>query len=181
VKDEPIMKGLRAVVGLLIASSFLRADGGTMRPSERAGGYQDTVFTFPAPLRAGPVDVSVFVQDANTSEPAEGVDVAVCAALSGRPEKVVGSPATSGAATNKPFRSTLLELPERGPWEFEATVDAGRGQARVRFTAEAADRPPGWLAVAPWIGWPALAILLFAIHQMLMRRIKRLPERDSNQ
>ena len=77
------------------------------------------------------------------------------------------------AATNKLFRSALLELPERGPWEFEATVDGGRGQRRVQFMAEAADRPPGWLAMAPWIGWPTLAILLFAIHQMLMRRQSR--------
>ncbi len=150
--------------------SGLRADGGTVRLSERLGGYQVTVFTSPAPLRAGPVDVSVFVQDADTGEPAEGVAVAVRAAPRGRPDEVVGGPATAEAATNKLFRSALLDLPESGEWEFEATVDGERGQARERFAAEAADRPPGWLEMAPWVGWPVLAVLAFSIHQILLRR-----------
>ena len=60
-----------------------------MRLSERMGGYQVTVFTSPAPLRAGPVDVSVFVQDADTGEPAAGVGVTVRAAPRGRPDETV--------------------------------------------------------------------------------------------
>jgi hypothetical protein len=64
---------------------------------------------------------------------------------------LAGRRATAEAATNKLFRSALLELPEPGPWEFDATVDGGRGQVWVRFTAEAADHPPGWLAMAPWV------------------------------
>ena len=55
-----------------------------MRLSERAGGYRVTVFTDPTPLRAGPVDVSVFVQDADTGEPAAGVRVD-CASGAARP------------------------------------------------------------------------------------------------
>jgi hypothetical protein len=148
----------------------VRADGGTIRASERVGGYQVTVFTSPAPLRAGPVDVSVFVQDADTGEPAEGVEAAVRAAPRGRPDEAVGSPATTQAATNKLFRSALLELPEAGWWDFEAAVTGVRGQAKVHFEAEAADRPPGWLALAPWVALPAAATLLFAIHQILIRR-----------
>ena len=164
-----------SVLGILIGQpSGLRADGGTMRLSERVGGYQVTVFTSPAPLRAGPVDVSVFVQDAATGEPAAGVDVTVRAAPCGRPAESVRHAATAEAATNKLFRSALFELPESGWWEFEATVAGERGQAQVRFEAEAADRPPGWLAMAPWVGWPALAVLLFAVHHLLVRRKTRL-------
>jgi hypothetical protein len=64
---------LSALCMLFVPPSGLRADGGAMRLSERAGGYRVTVFTDPTPLRAGPVDVSVFVQDADTGEPADGV------------------------------------------------------------------------------------------------------------
>ena len=144
-----------------------------MRLSERAGGYRVTVFTDPTPLRAGPVDVSVFVQDADTGEPAAGVRVTVQAAPRGRPDQAVRHPATTEAATNKLFRSALFELPESGWWEIEATVAGERGQARVRFEAEVADRPPSWQATAPWIGWPALVVLLFAIHHILVQRKAR--------
>ena len=150
---------------LIGQSTGVRADGGTMRVSQRVGGYQVTVFTSPAPLRAGPVDVSVFVQDADTGEPAVATVVTVRAAPRGRPDEAVVRAATAEAATNKLFRSALLELPESGWWDFEVAATGERGEARVRFAAEAADRAPGWLTMAPWVAAPALAILLFAIHQ----------------
>ena len=180
------MNKVRAILGLLLSSSFillsstsLRADGGAVRLSERAGGYRVTVFTDPTPLRAGPVDVSVFVQDADTGEPAGGVRVFVRAAPRGRPDEAIGRPATAEAATNKLFRSALFELPEAGWWEMEATVEGERGRERVRFEAEAADRPASWRALAPWIGWPALAVLLFTVHQVLVRRKEPSPGRGT--
>ena len=162
--------GLSVLCILTVPPSGLRADGGTLRVSERAGGYRVTVFTDPTPLRAGPVDVSVFVQDADTGEPAAGVRILVQAAPRGRPDEAVRHAATAEAATNKLFRSAVFELPESGWWDIEATVDGGRGPAHVRFDVEAADRPPSWQAMAPWVGWPALAVLLFAVHQTLVRR-----------
>ena len=42
------------------------ADGGQVRLTQRHGDMQITVFTSPSPLRAGPVDVSVCIQDAAT-------------------------------------------------------------------------------------------------------------------
>ena len=62
---------------LLHPSSFLLADGGTVRLSERQGNYRITVFTSPTPLRAGPIDLSVFVQDVTTGEPLSGVQVTI--------------------------------------------------------------------------------------------------------
>ncbi len=162
--------GLSVLCILTVQPSALRADGGTMRLSVRAGDYRVTVFTDPTPLRAGPVDVSVFVQDADTGEPAAGARIMVQAAPRGRPNEAVCHAATAELATNKLFQSAIFELSETGWWDIEATVDGERGQARVRFDAEAADRPPGWQAMAPWVGWPALAVLLFAVHQTLARR-----------
>ena len=46
-----------------------RGDGGTVRLSRCEGGLRITVFTAPTPFRAGPVDISVLVQDAVTGEP----------------------------------------------------------------------------------------------------------------
>ena len=75
---------------LTILATFLlaapaRGDGGTVRISERAGPYRVTVFTSPSPLRAGPVDVSVLVQDGETGELATDVRVTVRAAPTTQP------------------------------------------------------------------------------------------------
>ena len=110
------------------------------------------------------------MQDAATGEPVVGVNVAVRAAPSDKPDQAVSYAATAAAATNKLFRSADFELPASGRWQFLVTLQGERGQGIVRFEAEAADPPPTWLAMAPWVGWPALAVLLFAVHQMLVRK-----------
>src|SRR3954466_8251867 len=80
-------------------SSLARADGGAVRLRQRAGGYQIAVFTSPTPFRAGPVDVSVLVQDAATGECVPEAQVTVClkAPAAGR---ALECPATTEAATN---------------------------------------------------------------------------------
>ena len=169
-------------LGLLLFSSFilhpsslssLRADGGTVRLSQRQGNYQITVFTEPTPLRAGPVDVSVLVQDARTGQPLPRVEVTVRAAPRGRANEAIFHPATNKAATNKLFRAAVFELPEPGWWEVDVTIEGTHGPARVRFEVEAAESPPYWLALWPWLSWPALAIVLYCIHQLLVRGRRR--------
>jgi hypothetical protein len=169
----------RSMIRLLLLSSFilhpssfssLRADGGTVRLSQRQGEYQITVFTAPTPFRAGPVDVSVLVQDARTGQPVPQAPVTVRVAPRGRPGEAVRHTATGEAATNKLFRAAVFEMPEPGWWEVEVAIEGGRGPARVRFEVEAAEAAPRGPALWPWLSWPALAILLFSIHQVLVRR-----------
>src|SRR5439155_5475524 len=150
--------------------SLAWADGGVPRLSERAGGYRVSVFTSPTPFRAGPVDVSVLVQDADSGELVRDVRVTVRAAPRDRPGTGVSHPATVDAATNKPYRAAVFELPEPGWWDMEVSVEGGLGSAHVRFALEAADPPPRWWALAPWVVWPALAVGLFSLHQVLVRR-----------
>ncbi|HEX4150166.1 MAG TPA: hypothetical protein VHY20_14310, partial [Pirellulales bacterium] len=42
------------------------ADGGTLRMVQETGGYRITVYTAPAVIRVGPIDISVLVQEAET-------------------------------------------------------------------------------------------------------------------
>jgi hypothetical protein len=172
----------RSLTRLLLLAPFLldssapaplRADGGTVRLSQRQGGYQITVFTLPTPFRAGPVDVSVLVQDAGTGQPVSGGRVTVRAAPRGRPEEAVLHPATAEAATNKLFRAATFDLPEPGWWEFEVAVEGGRAPAQARFEAEAAEPAARWPGLWAWLGWPALAVVLFGVHQLLVRRKAR--------
>jgi hypothetical protein len=160
------------VCGLLVAGSpqVSRADGGTVRASVSHGGLRVTVFTAPTPPRAGPVDVSVLVQDAATNAPVPAARVRVRAASREHPDRVIERTATKEAATNKLLDAAGLELPEAGWWEFRVRVEAAESRAEAAFDLEVAGPPPGWVAWVGWVAWPAGAVLLFAAHRFLVRR-----------
>jgi hypothetical protein len=154
---------------ILHPSSFAGAHQGTVRLCERAGGYQLAVFTLPTPLRAGPLDVSVLVQDVATGECVTQARVTLHLTARGS-GLVLEHPATSGASGNKLFQEAVFELPEAGWWDVEVAVDGPRGPARVRFPVEAGEAPPRWLDLWPWFGWPAFAVALFGLHRALVGR-----------
>jgi hypothetical protein len=166
----------RAIIGLLMVStaifgpsSYARADGGAVRLSEMAGNYRITVFTSPTPLRAGPVDISVLVHDAATGEWAPQAQVTVRLAARGA-EQVREFPATAEAVTNKLLKAAVFRLPDPGRRDVEIVVDGPRGPASVRFDVDVAEPIPRWLELWPWFTWPAVAVALFGIHQVLVRR-----------
>jgi hypothetical protein len=169
---------LTLVLGYLLAgtcSESARGDGGTVRLSKCEGGYRISVFTMPTPFRAGPVDISVLVQDAVTGEPIPAVQVTIRLTARDRAVEPIVHAATTTAATNKLLRAAVFELPEPGHWAVEVTTVGRLGPVQVCFELMAADRAPKWPAIWPWIGWPAPVILLFLIHQLLIwRRSRRL-------
>jgi hypothetical protein len=163
------------IIGLLLLSSFIlqpssvaRADGGAVRLREQAGAYQVTVFTSPTPFRAGPVDVSVLVQDAaGECVPEARVTVRLTARGSG---EVLEYPATAEAATNKLFHAAVFQLPEPGWWDVAVAVNGPHGPALFRFGVQADEPLPRWLELWPWFAWPALVVALFGVHRVLVRR-----------
>ena len=150
-----------------------RGDGGTVRLSRSTGGLQITVFTSPTPFRAGPVDISVLVQDAVTGKPIPEARVTLKLTPREQPILPIHCAATSHAATNKLLKAAVFELPKPGRWEVEVAVEQGQGTAQARFELEAAGRAPQWPAMWTWIAWPVLVILLFSIHQLLVWRKSR--------
>jgi hypothetical protein len=158
------------ISALFLLPSQATADGGTVRLSEQKGSYRITVFTLPTVLRAGLVDISVLVQEAATGEVASGVQVTIKAVRRGSPSVVIHHSATTEAATNKLYYAATFDLPEPGCYLVEVSIAATLEEAQVRFELEAAEPPPPWLAMLPWVGWPVLAILLFSVHQLLVRR-----------
>jgi hypothetical protein len=166
---------------LLLLPSLAFADGGIVRLSEQQGNYRLTVFTTPTPLRAGPVDVTVLVQDAATGEPASDVQVMIEAAWRGSPAVAIRHAATTEAATNKLYFAATFDLPEPGWYALGVSVAGARGEAQVHFELEAAEPLPGLLGLWPWVGWPVVVILLFSIHQFLIRRSAFGPRRSESQ
>jgi hypothetical protein len=154
-------------------SAFVFADGGTVRLSERQGNYQITVLTSPTPLRAGPADVSVLVQRVDTLELVLDGQVAIKATQRGHPSGTISQMATAEAATNKLFRAAELELRVPGWWDVEVSIDGPLGNEHAQFEMEAAPPLPKWRAMWPWFSWPALAIALFGVHQLLVHSSHR--------
>jgi len=151
-----------------IACRHARADGGALRFSEMQGGYRISVFTAPVPFRKGPVDISVLVQNRATGEPIPSAVASVRLMQPGQP--TLASPATFEAATNKLFRAVQFELPASGRWEMQIEVEGLHGAATISGAVEAAGALPRWQELWLWIAWPAVAIVLFAFHQVLVRR-----------
>jgi hypothetical protein len=127
---------------ILHPSSLAWADGGTVRLSEQKGNYRIAVFTSPTPVRAGPVDVSVLVQDAATGKLASGVQVTIKAVRRDSAGVAFHGPATTEAATNKLYDAAVFELPEPGWYSVEVSVDGDLGKVEVGFEVEAAEPLP---------------------------------------
>ncbi|HEX3993003.1 MAG TPA: hypothetical protein VHX39_17670 [Acetobacteraceae bacterium] len=154
---------LLAILAMLPA--FARADSGTIRISQRHSKHQITVFTDPTPLRAGPVDVSVLVQDLETGIPDLTPAIDVCIQPRERSTNVVRYRATSAAASTKLFQAANFDLPRAGWWEITIDVYGSDQSARVCFDVEAAEPLPPWQELWPWFCWPLFVVALFAVCQ----------------
>lgn len=158
---------------LFLSPSITWGDGGTLRFAKQRDGYRITLFTAPMSLRAGPVDFSVLVQSARSEAPLPDVLVTIEAYPVNEPRKRTRGIATSAAATNKLFKAVQLELPQAGLWHVEVAIGTADQLIRADTELDVGEPLPSWVELAPWIGWPAAAIVLFAIHQWLARRRRR--------
>jgi hypothetical protein len=165
-------RALPAVVMVLalISAQQARADGGFLRLSERSGPYQVTVFTSPTPLRAGPVDFSVLVQNADTSAVLSDARVVFRTTPPGGAESAVDHLATTRAATNKLLKAAQFDLPSPATWRVDVLMDGPLGRARLEFPVEVSAAMPRWLDMAPWIALPVVPIVLFGLHEALAKR-----------
>ncbi len=167
----------------MLMSSFLTlalciapalADGGRIVMMERHGAYRISVFASPDPLRAGPIDISILVQDAETGKPIPNTQIIVTLTSTGAPCRTIHAVATNDAATNKLLSAALVDLPAPGEWNTEINCSAQQTAFQVHFTIDAGERRLASLDVWPWFTWPAGAIAVFGIHRRLV-----LPKRSS--
>jgi hypothetical protein len=156
---------------LLIGTTEIRADGGTLRFYGRRGDRVISVFTTPNPLRVGPADLSVLVQQAESGRAMTNVSVEVLAYPVDQPESKMSVVATPEAATNKLLRAATLELHRPGRWRVELCIEGLAPNPPIEFETEVADATVPWLQLSLWIGWPLLPIALYAIQQFRENRI----------
>src|SRR2546427_7771888 len=104
-----------------------RSDGGAVRLRESAGAFTITVFTSPDPIAAGPIDVSVLVQDRADGAPIlDGRVNLRLASPSGRgdADRVPEATATHDAATNQLLYAAWIDV-GAGHWGLRVVVERG--------------------------------------------------------
>lgn len=155
--------GLYLAIIIAILPAVAIADGGAVRASKREDNWQVTVFTEPTPLRAGPVDVSVFVQDVDTGQPIVGSTIDIEIAPRALSSEKLHVAATGEAATNKLFQAAHFNLPTAGWWDGTVTARCPTGNIELRFELEVAAPLPPWRSLWLWFCWPFVAVVLFVI------------------
>ena len=155
-----------------ISSRLALADGGVIQIRKEAGPFRITLFSTPAPLRAGPADLSVLVESAKSGEtlldakvvlllqPLRGADAS----------KRLELEATRAQATNKLLYAALPDLSEQGEWSVRIDVQEGSRHASAAGTIEVLPPPPALLADWPYFAAVPLLIGLFILNQYLRRR-----------
>ena len=151
---------------MLLAAAAARGDGGLICLSERAGSFVVTVFTAQAPLRVGPIDVSVLVQSAADHAPVLDAEVQVTLHAGGIERTAT---ATHAAATNKLLYAASLDVAVPGRWSLATDVRAGDHVA-VSCAIDIAPPSPPMVAFWPYLALPGVLIALFALQQWLKAR-----------
>jgi hypothetical protein len=146
---------------LLLSPAFAHGDGGVVRVSQTAGPFRVTVFTSPTPLRAGVIDISVFVQD-SSGNPVPDARVRIHVRPTREADGGTTHEATREAATNKLYQAALVELPA-GSWQVSVDVTGENGVSSVPFTLEVGEALPAWTEMAFWIALPLVPVILFVL------------------
>jgi len=161
-----------------------RADGGAVLTQEVVGPYRVTLFGSPSPLRAGPADLSVMLQDAKTGEPIldRAVTLKIAAAASPGSEAWVppccsmkttsgAVTATHAAAQNKLLYAANVLLPASGPHAITITVNDSSSQPST-LNSQLTIEPPAPPLTNYWafLAFPPLLVGGFALNQRLRRR-----------
>ncbi|REK10233.1 MAG: hypothetical protein DWQ37_16640 [Planctomycetota bacterium] len=160
------------ILAVALSPAGALADGGVVRAMRSSGDYQISVFTSPNPLVAGPVDLSVLVQDAATLATVAEVDVEVAVTPRERPYAAARLPATREAATNKLFLAVWIDL-EPGWHDVEVRCHRSERSGSVRFAMQVGAPRSDTSSLWPWYTWPVVPVALFAMHRVLARSPRR--------
>jgi len=170
--DDALMPLRRAIPSLsllcaLLCPATLLADGGTVQFRQKTGPFWVSLFTTPAPLRPGRVDLSVLLESEATHQPL--LDAAVHIVIR-KGARTIILDATRAQATNKLLYASQADIPSPGRWDVKVVVDRNGQQAAAAGTLLVLDPLPPILIYWPYFAIVPAFILLFAIHQFLRHR-----------
>jgi hypothetical protein len=156
-------------VAILVAQMTAMADGGAVQLRQEAGPFVITVFTAPAPLSTGPVDISVLLQNRNGLEPVLDANVSLLLRGNASGSEIRVQP-TREQAQNKLLYAAPVTLAESGKWQLDITILRNGEHTNATGTIDVA--PAFETASSYWsyIAFPPIMIVLFVVRERLIRR-----------
>jgi hypothetical protein len=159
-------------LGVMLAPAVALADGGTVQAIQDSDGLIVSVFTSPAILSAGEVDISVLVQHAESHPALVNADVQVTVIPREHVHLAERHAATAELATNRLMKACHLQL-EPGWHDVKVQVsDQGR-RSQVDFAMLVGPIPTKAASFWPWFTWPAIPIALVAANLVYRRTRSR--------
>ncbi|MFZ0589299.1 MAG: hypothetical protein WAM39_02335 [Bryobacteraceae bacterium] len=163
------LKALLFLIVVVLTPARTFADGGNVQMRKEAGGLIITVFTSPAPLAAGQVDLSVLVQNRDGLEPVLDADPSVLLRRDASSTEIRAR-ATREQAQNKLLYAAPLTLTQSGRWHVSVTARHKGSRAEIAGEIEV---PPGRMMARFYLGYiafPPLVITVFLTREWLIRR-----------
>ena len=158
---------LPIVMTLAQATAF--ADGGTVQLRKEAGALVITVFSSPAPLSAGLVDISLLVQNRSGLEPVLDANVSLLLRADASGTEIQARP-TREQAQNKLLYAAPVTLAESGRWQLAITILRNGERTEATGAIDVASAPEMAASYWSYIAFPPLAIVVFAVREWLLRR-----------
>jgi hypothetical protein len=154
---------------MILTQADVVADGGTVQLREEAGAFVITMFTSPAPLSVGSVDISLLVQSRNGLDPVLDADVSVLLRADGSGAEIRVQP-TREQAQNKLLYAAPLTLAEPGKWRLAIAILRNGERTEATGTIDVA--PATGVAASHWgyFAFPPSVIVAFVIRERLIRR-----------
>lgn len=158
---------------LLVAVPAAHADGGAVLAREQGGGLSVTVFAAPVPLRVGPIDLSVLVQEARDDTTILDARVLVSLFEEGSGVARWVGPADHEQATNRLLYAAPISIASAGSWRALVEVQKQGAQLSMEVALDVLPALPAARRFWPWLAIPLLVALVFLLHQWLQQRRPR--------
>src|SRR5712671_2353018 len=138
-----------------------RADGGVVMCQRTSGPFTITVFSTEMPLRPGPADLSVLLEQADAHSPI--LDGEVFFELTHETGMIIRAEATRSQARNKLLYCSLIDLPLAGHWKIRLHINRGNTRAEMLSDLVVAAPQPVFLSHWELIAVPPIIIILFIL------------------
>jgi hypothetical protein len=158
-----------AVVWPTVHQPTAVADGGTVQWRKQAGSLLTTVFTAPAPLSAGPVVISLLVQNRDGLEPVLDANVSLLLRLNASNAEI-RTRATREQAQNKLLYTAPVTFTASGKWQLAVTILRNGERTEATGTIDVPPTPAMVASYWGYLAFPPLMIVALVGHELLLRR-----------
>jgi len=145
-----------------------RADGGVVMCQRTSAPFTITLFSTETPLRPGPADLSVLLEQPDGHSPI--LDAQVVIELQHESGMFIRAQATRSQARNKLLYCSLINLPAAGHWKIRLHIKSSDTTAELLSDLVVAAPQPVFLSHWELIAVPLIIIILFLLNQWLRRR-----------